>query len=188
MWGRCGMAMGARGGGVVNSVLCTPCTPCTLFLKKRGRERQIFYIFFPVWKKKNISGAPGASEPQTVRKPCKPRNYLVALRSAPRSTHNPLLPAPESESGRVWVGHERHEVNPLPRDDAAAEHVRVLPQGPLGPPAPRGPHVEPRGARAGHNWARGVARAVPGGEAHRTKMGDVHAERAPGALMDPTDP
>ena len=123
-----------------------------------------------------------------MRKPCKPRNYLVALRSAPRSTHNPLLPAPESESGRVWVGHERHEVNPLPRDDAAAEHVRVLPQGPLGPPAPRGPHVEPRGARAGHNWARGVARAVPGGEAHRTKMGDVHAERAPGALMDPTDP
>ena len=141
-----------------------------------------------VFNKKNISGAPGASEPQTVRKPCNPRNSLVALRSAPRSTHNPLLPAPESESGRVWVGHERHEVNPLPRDDAAAEHVRVLPQGPLGPPAPRGPHVEPRGARAGHNWARGVARAVPGGEAHRTKMGDVHAERAPGALMDPTDP
>ena len=32
------------------------------------------------------------------------------------------------------------------------------------------------------------AQAVPGGEAHRTKMSDVHAERAPGALMDPTDP
>ena len=59
--------------------------------------------------------------------------------------------------------------------DAPAEHVRMLPQGPLGPPAPRGPRVEPRGARAGRNRARRVARAVPGGEAHRTKMGDVHA-------------
>ena len=77
---------------------------------------------------------------------------------------------------------------PLPRDDAAAEHVRVLPQGPLGPPAPRGPRVELRGARAGRNRARKVARAVPGGEAHRTKMSYVHAERAPEALMDPADP
>jgi len=75
-----------------------------------------------------------------------------------------------------------------PCHDAAAEHVRVLPQGPFGPPAPRGPHVEPRGARAGHNRARKAAQAVPGGEAHRTKMSDVNAERAPGALMDPTDP
>ena len=33
-----------------------------------------------------------------------------------------------------------------------------------------------------------MAQAVPGGEAHRTKMGDVHAEHAPEALMDPTDP
>jgi len=33
-----------------------------------------------------------------------------------------------------------------------------------------------------------AARAVPGGEAHRTKMGGVHAERAPEAPMDPTDP
>ena len=76
----------------------------------------------------------------------------------------------------------------LPTDDARAEHVRVLPQGPLGPPAPRGPRVEPRGARAGRNRARRVAQAVPGGEAHRTKMGDVHAEHASEALMDPTDP
>ena len=76
----------------------------------------------------------------------------------------------------------------LPTDDAAAEHVRVLPQGPLGPPIPRGPHVEPRGARTGQNRARRVARAVPGGEAHRTKMSDVHAEHAPEAPMDPTDP
>ena len=76
----------------------------------------------------------------------------------------------------------------FPRDDAGAEHVRALPQGPLGPPAPRGPRVEPRWARAGQNRARRVARAVPGGEAHRTKMGDVHAERAPEAPMDPTDP
>ena len=66
----------------------------------------------------------------------------------------------------------------------------MLPQGPLGPPAALGPHVEPRGARAGRNRARRVARAVPGGEAHRTKMSDVHAERAPEApwCMDPTDP
>ena len=76
----------------------------------------------------------------------------------------------------------------LPRDDARAEHVWVAPQGPLGSPAPRGPHVEPRGARAGQNRARRVARAVPRGEAHRTKMGDVHAERPPEAPMDPTDP
>ena len=33
-----------------------------------------------------------------------------------------------------------------------------------------------------------MARAVPGGEAHRKKMGDVHAERVPEAPMDPTDP
>ena len=76
----------------------------------------------------------------------------------------------------------------FPRDDAGAEHVRALPQGPLGPPAPRGPRVEPRWARAGQNRARRVARAVPGGEAHRTKMSDVHAECAPEAPMDPTDP
>ena len=67
----------------------------------------------------------------------------------------------------------------LPTDDVPAEHMRELPQGPLGPPAPRGPRVEPRGARAGRNRARRVAQAVPGGEAHQTKMSDVHAERAP---------
>ena len=33
-----------------------------------------------------------------------------------------------------------------------------------------------------------MRRLFRGGEAHRTKMSDVHAERAPGALMDPTDP
>ena len=59
---------------------------------------------------------------------------------------------------------------------------------PLWPPDPRGTHVEPRWARAGQNRARRVARAVPGGgEAHRTKMSDVHAECAPEAPMDPTD-
>ena len=31
-----------------------------------------------------------------------------------------------------------------PCDHAAAEHVRVLPQEDPEPPAPRGPHVEPR--------------------------------------------
>ena len=76
----------------------------------------------------------------------------------------------------------------LSTDDVPAEHMRELPQGPLGPPAPRGPRVEPRGARAGRNRARKAARAVPGGEAHRTKMIDVHAERTPKALTDPTDP
>ena len=34
-----------------------------------------------------------------------------------------------------------------------AEHTRATSQGPLGPPAPRGPRVEPRGARKGHNRA-----------------------------------
>ena len=81
-----------------------------------------------------------------------------------------------------------HEVHALPTDDVPSEHVRVTPQGPLGPPAPRGPRVEPRGARAGHNRALRVAQAVPGGEAHRTKMSDARAERAPGALTGPTDP
>jgi hypothetical protein len=65
--------------------------------------------------------------------------------------------------------------------------VRVPPQGPLGPPAPRGPRVETRGARAGHNRALGwLAQAVPGGEANRAKMGDVHAGHALQGLMDPT--
>ena len=76
--------------------------------------------------------------------------------------------------------------HPLPAHDAPAEHVRVLPQGPLGPPAPRGPRVEPGGARAGHNRALRVAQAVPGGEAHRAKMGDVHAGHALQGLTDPT--
>ena len=33
-----------------------------------------------------------------------------------------------------------------------------------------------------------MAQAVPGGEAHRTKMSDVHAGHAPEGLLDPTDP
>ena len=130
-----------------------------------------------------------------MRKPYKPCNTdpSGSVGVYPRSTHNPLsrtqrVPARAGGAWGMKGTSARGALYPLPTDDAAAEHVRVLPQGPLGPPAPRGPHVEPRGARAGHNWARGVARAVPGGEAHRTKMGDVHAERAPGALMDPTDP
>ena len=60
----------------------------------------------------------------------------------------------------MWVGHEGHEVHLLPTDVAGAEHVRVLPQGPLGPPAPRGPRVEPRGARAGQTW-RQTGRFAP---------------------------
>ena len=78
-------------------------------------------------------------------------------------------------------------MHPLPTDDATAERVRVAPQGPLGSPAPRGPRVEPRGARAGHNRALRGAQAVPGGEAHRTKMGGAHAGHAPEGLIEPTD-
>ena len=37
------------------------------------------------------------------------------------------------------------------------------------------------------NRARKAAQAVPGGEAHRTKMSDLHAEHDPEALMDPAD-
>ena len=38
-------------------------------------------------------------------------------------------------------------------------------------------------------WLIGRPRLIdPGGEAHRRKMNDVHAERAPEAFMDPTDP
>ena len=73
----------------------------------------------------------------------------------------------------------------FPGHDAQAEHVRALPQGPLGPPAPRGSRVEPRGARAGQNGAPRAAQAVPGGEALSTKMGDAHAEHAPEGLVDP---
>ena len=86
------------------------------------------------------------------------------------------------------TGGVRAQGTPLPAHDAPAEHVRVPPQGPLGPPAPRGPRVEPRGARAGHNRALRVAQAVPGGEANRAKMGDVHAGHALQGLMDPTVP
>jgi hypothetical protein len=64
----------------------------------------------------------------------------------------------------------------FPGHDAQAEHVRVLFQGPLGPPAPLGSRVEPRGGRAEQNRAPRGAQAVPGGEALFTKMGDVHAE------------
>ena len=74
----------------------------------------------------------------------------------------------------------------LPQGDhAQAEHVRALPQGPLGPPAPRGSRVEPRGARAEQKRAPRAAQAVPGGEALSTKMGDAHAEHAPEGLVNP---
>ena len=69
--------------------------------------------------------------------------------------------------------------------DAQAEHVRVFPQGPLGPPAPRGSRVEPRGARAGQNRAPRAAQAVPGRQALLTKMGDAYAEHAPERLVNP---
>ena len=69
--------------------------------------------------------------------------------------------------------------------DAQAEHVRVLPQGPLGPAAPRGSRVGPRGARAEQKRAPRAAQAVPGREALSTKMGDARAEHAPEGLADP---
>ena len=69
--------------------------------------------------------------------------------------------------------------------DAQAEHVRALPQGPLGPAAPRGSRVEPRGGRAERNRAPKAAQAVPGGEALSTKMGDARAEHAPEGLVNP---
>ena len=53
----------------------------------------------------------------------------------------------------TFWGQKGHKA-PLPTDDVPAEHVRVAPQGPFGPPAPRGPRVEPRGARAGRVRAR----------------------------------
>ena len=71
---------------------------------------------------------------------------------------------------------------------AQAEHMRVLPQGPLRPAAPRGSRVEPRGARAGQNRATRAAQpaqAVPGGEALSTRMGDAHAEYTPEGLVNP---
>jgi hypothetical protein len=96
---------------------------------------------------------------------------------------------------RVLLGCSKGEINgegrlrsrerSFPGHDAQAEHVRVFPQGPLGPPAPRGSRVEPRGARAGQNKAPRAAQAVPGGEALSTKMGDAHAEHAPEGLVDP---
>ena len=43
-----------------------------------------------------------------------------------------------------------------------------------------------KGKKGRHNRALRVAQAVPDGEAHRTKMSDVHAEHAPGGLMYPT--
>ena len=61
----------------------------------------------------------------------------------------------------------------------------MLPQGPLGPPAPRGSRVEPRGARAEPKRAPRAAQAVPGGEALSTKMGDARAEHAPEGLVNP---
>ena len=65
--------------------------------------------------------------------------------------------------GDNWGQVPRSCERSFPGHDAQAEHVRVLPQGPLGPPAPRGSRVGPRGARAGQNGAPRAAQAVPGG-------------------------
>ena len=42
----------------------------------------------------------------------------------PEHAEPPPLPGRQ----RVWVGHEGHEVHPLPTDDATAERVRVPPR------------------------------------------------------------
>eukprot|EP00964_Phaeocystis_antarctica_P030384 scaffold17158_cov66-Phaeocystis_antarctica.AAC.3 len=147
----------------------------------------------PAHRDRTLEG--GRPVPETAVSGRVPVSRLSGLAVAstppgPRSTHA-QLPSPGTREGAGacgWGIHEGHEVHSLPRDDAAAEHVWVLPQGPLGPPAPPGLRVEPRGARAGRNRARRVAQAVPGGEAHRTKMGDVHAERAPGGPHGPRGP
>ena len=85
-------------------------------------------------------------------------------------------------SWHVLGGDNKGEVDKVTQ---AAEHVRVLPQGPLGPPAPRRSRVGPRGARAEQKRAPRAAQAVPGGEALSTKMGDARAEHAPEELVDP---
>ena len=148
------------------------------FLEKRVERIRIF--FFPPTrlnkKIKNLRPPQGLWAPKQCAKlanPASPSMALCAL--APRRQRTtPPAHTPGTRAGR---GHERAPPA-LPAHDAPAEHVRVPPQGPLEPPAPRGPRVEPRGARAGHNRALRVAQAVPGSEAHRVKMGDVHAGHA----------
>eukprot|EP00964_Phaeocystis_antarctica_P162059 scaffold135603_cov169-Phaeocystis_antarctica.AAC.1 len=60
----------------------------------------------------------------------------------------------------------RDHAHGRPADDAPAGHVRVLPQGAIGPPAPRGPRVEPRAGRVGLEHAPTVAQGVSGCVAH----------------------
>ena len=149
---------------------CTPCTFCTLFRAKGGRGGLRFYL-----------RSPGTLDPKTVRTNlANPANPLWLCGVHPGARNNPLPhPTPDAWGTGRATGHS------LPAHDAPAEHARVLPQGPLGPPAPRGPHVGSRGRRAGHNRALRVAQTVPGGEAHRPKISDVHAGHTPEGLMDP---
>ena len=67
----------------------------------------------------------------------------VGVHSGARTT------PPRTQGTGACGGMKGRRCTPLPTDHAAAEHVRGLPQGRLGPPAARGPRVEPRGARAG---------------------------------------
>ena len=60
----------------------------------------------------------------------------------------------------------RDHAHGRPADDASAGHVRVLPQGAIGPPALRGPRVEPRGGRVGLERVLIVAQGVSGCVAH----------------------
>ena len=84
----------------------------------------------------------------------------------------------------------------LPNPSPAPNHVATRPPGTCGcsPSAHSAlPPGEDRtsnlvGPVRGRNRARRATQADPGGEAHRRKMNNVHAERAPEAFMDPTDP
>ena len=133
-------------------------------------------------------GRPARRPPSVERVPR--RNGATASPTGARTArrrHRPERPRARACCWHVLRGDKKGmEVNRFraasPGHDAQAEHVRVLPQGPLSPPAPRGSRVGARGARAEQNGAPRAAQAVPGGEALSTKMGDAHAEHAPEGL------
>ena len=137
-------------------------------------------------------GRPGRRPPPVERVPHRDGGRCVTHRRSDGTTP-PEAGAPARQrvllacsEGGITRGIERKRVRSAsPRRDAHAEHVRVPPQGPLRPPAPRGSRVGPRGARAEQKRAPRAAQAVPGREALSTKIGDAHAEHAPEGLVHP---
>ena len=128
------------------------------------------------------------TEPQTVCKPCKPRNSLVALWGC---TLEHAQPPPHPRHRRVRVtcgGMKGRRCTPFQQTTQPPSTCGCSPRVDSGLPR-REDHasnlVGP--VRDVRNRARRAAHAVPGDEAHRTKMSDARAERAPEALMDPTD-